>query len=133
MNQTLPQEILEVILSFTQITRTFLCDLALVSKQFYSLSKNNTYWKENWIKRFPDSTHIIKNNYRYATIELCKYQRLYQHFDNKRQPLSTVEDVRIIIFGAKGCGKTRLIHTYCNIHDSDWDPTMYEHQSWLTF
>src|SRR3989338_376180 len=121
---TLPQDIVDVILSFSTITKCLLCDLALVSKQFYLASKSDTYWENIWVNRFPDSIHIIKNNFRYACIEINKHKHENPQIQKKTPPFSTVEDIRLVIFGSPGCGKTMLIHQYCNIREDYFDPTM---------
>ena len=124
-NTPLPEEIIEAILGFTSTSRSLLCDLALVSQQFYCIIKNDTYWKDIWVNRFPDSTHIIKNNYRHACIEIGKYKHDNPQFGNKNTIPSLVEDVQIVVLGPTDCGKSLLIHRYCNVIQYDWDPTMY--------
>ena len=94
-----PDIILHTLQYFPYDAKLF-ANLSLVSKQWKELVETDEQWKNIFFKKYPMARTILTHNFKRACIEMAWYKK-----HGKKVPK---QDLKLIVLGANGCGKSAL-------------------------
>jgi Cdc6-like AAA superfamily ATPase len=124
--QQIPDEIVQLILSFSTCSLNEYATISLVSKQFHTTVTSDLFWKPLWTNLYPHSENYVRDDF-YATYistrrQQCEDPLFYAY--NKKQ--GRLNDIKLIVLGADGVGKSTLTVQYVNgVFITEYDPTMF--------
>lgn len=101
------KEIIEIIASFYILNPACIIRLANVCQIFRETMEKEMFWKNMLFFRYPSSKEKIKNNFKYACLQMDYYfqSRLYPtKLEAKKKSKNTIE-YKIALIGDKDVGK----------------------------
>jgi ribosome biogenesis GTPase A len=115
--QSIPEEILLLILSYVEKCSEQFANLCAVSKYIYSLASVDIFWERIWSKRY--NTKKVTKNYRFAFIQLQQVHEI-------QEQLKAQQNTTVAVLGAANIGKSALVLRICRgQYMENFYPTMY--------